>query len=259
MAERIFDGFRRFCSICESHSPLLTMQPTSAEMDLLPISSCKASRSVMSSCISSIRSSKAFSLAWLTSTHFPLRKASPSVCASRWLISVFVSAIPSTTSFGCIETNVSKPSMDGFFSPSRISTLHSMAFLRHQFGIRQRIPVCSIFSTSRKNCQASWEVNCSTWNISPFSTNSAIKGETSAAWFRQESNTKSFSRWFWYSVNAYFKGMCCTWCSPILDAYVAIKRKGSSPFLFSTKWKKIRSGTWSCWFCSDRYNSTLPG
>ena len=125
--------------------------------------------------------------------------------------------------------------MEGLSSPSLTLTDNISLFLLHQFGMRHKIPVCSIFSTSFKNEYASVAVNFKGWNISPFSINSAINGETSAARFRLERRIRSFSLSSLYSVNAYCNGICCTLPSGFLDAYVARNANGMSSPLFSTR------------------------
>ena len=117
----------------------------------VPSSMRSASIRVMLSGAVSISASRARSRAWSTSTHLPLRKASPSVCASRARTSSPVSGTPSTTSSGCAEINASKPSMDGFFSPSFIVSATLDARFFHQFGMPQRMPVDSIASICLRN------------------------------------------------------------------------------------------------------------
>ena len=184
-------GFFRFASSVDSHSPLVTIGPTSAWGFFVSMPRRMASISVTASGKPSISSSSARSRAWFTSTHLPFRNASPSVCPSSCRMSSWDRGTPSAVSSGCTDTRVSNPSMDGCFSPSRMDRDTTAVRFFHQLGMRHKMPVSSMASTWVRKSYASSAVNWRGWNISPLSTKDPISSDTSAARLRQERRVSS--------------------------------------------------------------------
>ena len=165
-------------SVCEAASSPERLAPARSRMASPNDRPSAAARRSIASNRLSVRLSRS----WSISTHWPRINASPSPCASKRLISAFVSASPSSVTSMQKSSSASSPSCAGALAPTVAFTCaRAGRFIRQFAGIRTTTPAASSAGTSLRNCSASCGPQRNGWKTSRASTMALSHWQRSAA------------------------------------------------------------------------------